>query len=69
VDALTKKLVEKVPFLSFADGLVSVHLTRVPRLAGLLASNVKGFHPFDHIVLKDLEFRPGEVVGRVGVLL
>ena len=69
VDALTKKLVEKVPFLSFADGLVSVHLTRVPRLAGLLASNVKGFHPFDHIVLKDLEFRPGEVFGRVGVLL
>jgi hypothetical protein len=69
LDTLTKKLVEKVPFLSFTDGLVTVDLARVPRLAGLLACQVKGFRPFDHIVLKELSFREGEVVGRVGVLL
>ncbi|HLO25771.1 MAG TPA: hypothetical protein VK187_06640 [Geobacteraceae bacterium] len=69
LDSLTKKLVEKVPFLSFADGLVTVHLARVPRLTGLFACQIKGFRPFDHIVLKELDFREGEVVGRVGVLL
>ncbi len=69
VDSLTKKLVTKVPFLSFADGLVTVHLSRVPRLTGLLSCQIKGFRPFDHIVLKELSFREGEVVGRVGVLL
>lgn len=69
IDALTKKLVEKVPFLSFADGLVTIHLDGIPRLAGLLACNFKQFRPFDHIVMKELSFHPGEVVGRVGVLL
>lgn len=69
LDSLTKKLVEKVPFLSFADGLVTVHLIKTPRLARLLTCQVKGFRPFDHIVLKDLRFHDGEVVGRVGVLL
>ncbi len=69
IDALSKKLVEKVPFLSFADGLVTLHLARVPRLAGLLDYHVRGFRPFDHIVLKELVLSPGEVVGREGVLL
>jgi hypothetical protein len=69
LDSLTKKLVEKVPFLSFADGLVTVHLVKAPRLAGLLTCQVKGFRPFDHIVLKELRFHEGEVVGRVGVML
>lgn len=68
-DTLTQKLVAKVPFLSFDDGLVTVHLARVPRLAGLFACQIKGFRPFDHIVLKELDFREGEVVGRVGLLL
>jgi hypothetical protein len=69
LDSLTKKLVEKVPFLSFDDGLVTVHLVKIPRLARLLNSQVKGFRPFDHITLKELHFHEGEVVGRVGVLL
>jgi hypothetical protein len=69
LDSLTKKLVEKVPFLSFDDGLVTVHLVKVPRLTRLLTSQVKGFRPFDHVVLKELHFHEGEVVGRVGVLL
>jgi hypothetical protein len=69
IDALTRKLVEKVPFLTFNNGLVTVHLGKVPRLAALLNSQVRGFRPFDHIVLKELHFHPGAVVGRVGVLL
>jgi hypothetical protein len=69
IDALTEKIVAKVPFLSFADGLVTVHLARIPRLAGLFARQIKGFRPFDHIVLKELDFREGEVMGRVGLLL
>jgi len=44
-------------------------LIKAPRLAGLLACQVKGFRPFDHIVLKELRFHEGEVVGRVGVML
>jgi hypothetical protein len=69
VDALTKKLVEKVPFLSYADGIVALHLDRVPRLAELFQYQVKGLKPFDFVVLKDLSFRPGEVVGKLGVVL
>jgi len=69
LDWLTKKLVEKVVFLSFADELVTIHLGKVPRLAALFAYHIKRFQPFDHIVLKELTFGNGEVVGRVGVLL
>ena len=69
LDWLTKRLVEKIPFLSFADGLVTVHLVKIPRLTPVLTCQVKGFKPFDHVVLKDLRFVPGEVVGRVGVML
>lgn len=69
LDAVTKKIVEKVPFLSFEDGLVTVHLGKVPRLSWLINSQVRGFRPFDHIVLKELHFHEGEMVGRVGVLL
>jgi hypothetical protein len=69
LDWLTKRLVGKIPFLSSADGLVTLHLIKIPRLTGLLTCQVKGFCPFDHIVLKELSFHPGEVVGRVGVML
>lgn len=69
VDALTKKLVEKVPFLSYADGLVTLDLTRVPRLADLFSYQVKGVRPLDFVVLKDVAFCPGAVVGKLGVVL
>jgi hypothetical protein len=69
LDWLTKRLVGKIPFLSSADGLITLHLVKIPRLTGLLTCQVKGFRPFDHIVLKELSFHPGEVVGRVGVML
>jgi hypothetical protein len=69
VDSLTKKLLEKLPFLTFADGLVTIHLEQVPRLAGLLGCRIGSFRPFDHIVLKKLSFQEGEVTGKIGVLL
>lgn len=69
VDSLTKKLVEQIAFLSFDQGLVTLDLAKVPRLAELFGYNVKGIRPFDFVVLKDLALNPGEVVGRVGVIL
>lgn len=69
MDALTRKLVEKIPFLSYADGLVTLDLARVPRLAELFSYEVRGMKPFDFVVLKDVAFCPGEVVGKLGVIL
>lgn len=69
LDSLTKKLVEQVPFLTYEGGLVSLDLERVPRLAELFGYQVKGIRPFDFVVLKDLVLSPGEVVGKVGVIL
>jgi hypothetical protein len=69
IDSLTKKLVEKLPFLTFANGLVTIQLEKVPRLAALLGCQIGSFRPFDHIVLKRLSFMEGEVTGSIGVLL
>lgn len=69
VDSLTRKLVDRIPFLSYDDGLASLDLTRVPRLAELFDYQIKGMRPFDFLVLKELAFHDGEVVGKVGVCL
>lgn len=69
LDWVTRKLVGKVPFLSYADRLLAFDLTRVPRLAELFACQVKGVYPADFLVLKELSLKKGEVVGRVGLCL
>ena len=69
LDWLTKKVVERIPFLSCQGNLVSCDLTRVPRLAELFAYRVKGINPWDFIALKELSLNEGEIVGRVGVVL
>jgi hypothetical protein len=66
---VTKKFVEKIPFLSFSGDLVACDLMKVPRLAELFAYRVKGVDPWDHITLKGLELSEGEIVGRVGVVI
>jgi hypothetical protein len=66
---LTKKLVEKTPFLSLEQNLVTVDLAKIPRLAPILTTQLGLFRPFDHVVLKELEFRTAEIVGKIGVLL
>lgn len=69
LDWVTRKLVGKVPFLSYADRLLACDLTKVPRLAELFACRVRGFYPADYLVLKELSLRKGEVVGRLGLCL
>ena len=69
LDWLTRKVVERIPFLNCVGDLITCDLTRVPRLAELFAYRVKGIDIGDFIVLKELSLKEGEIVGRVGVLL
>lgn len=69
LDWVTARLVNRVPFLTYGDGVVSCDLTRVPRLADLFAYQVKGVRPSDFLAIRELAFREGEIVGRVGFLL
>jgi hypothetical protein len=69
LDWLTKKVVERIPFLSCRGDLIACDLTRVPRLAELFAYRVKGINVWDFIALKELSLKEGEIVGRVGVVL
>jgi hypothetical protein len=68
---LTRKFVERVPFLSCTGDLIVCDLTKVPRLAELFAYRVKGLglNPWDLVTLKELSLKEGEIVGRVGVVL
>jgi len=69
IDWITRKVVERIPFLSCSGDLITCDLTRVPRLAELFAYRVKGVNPWDFIALKEVSFKEGEIVGRVGVVL
>jgi len=69
IDWLTRKMVQRIPFLSCFGDLISCDLTRVPRLAELFAHRVKGISIWDFITLKELSLKDGEIVGRVGVVL
>jgi hypothetical protein len=66
---VTRRLVERVPFLSYADDRITVDLERVPSLAGPLNYRAKGVRPADFFTLRDVTLRTGEVVGRLGILL
>lgn len=66
---LTRKMVERIPFLSCRGDLVVCDLTRVPRLAELFSHRIKGVSMWDYITLRELWLKEGEIVGRVGVVL
>lgn len=66
---ITRKFVEKIPFLGFTGDLIACDLNKVPKLAELFAYRVKGINPWDYITLKELSILDGEIVGRVGVVL
>lgn len=68
-DWLTQRLVRDIPFLAYADRLLVCDLERIPHLTELFSYQVKGVRPLDHVVLKDLSFCEGEVVGRLGLCL
>lgn len=69
IDWLTRKVVERIPFLSCFGDLIACDLTRVPRLAELFAYRVKGVTLWDFVTLKELNLKRGAIVGRVGVVL
>jgi hypothetical protein len=69
IDWLTKKVVERIPFLSCFGDLIACDLTRVPRLAELFAYRVKGLSLWDFITLKELNLKDGQIVGKVGVVI
>jgi len=69
LDWLTRKVVERIPFLSCMGDMIACDLTRVPRLAELFAHRVKGISIWDFITLKELGLKQGEIAGRVGVVL
>lgn len=69
VDWLTRKVVERIPFLSCMGELIACDLTKVPRLAELFAYRVKGINLWNLITLKELKLNDGEIIGRVGVVL
>lgn len=69
IDWLTRKVVQRIPFLSCNGNLITCDLNQVPRLAEIFAYRVKGFSPWDFVTIKELSLKEGEVVGRVGVVL
>ena len=69
LDWVTRRVVDKVPFLDFRDGLVVCDLTRVPRLDAILSWRLGRGRLTDFLTLRELAFREGEIVGRLGVVL
>lgn len=73
IDWLTKKVVQHIPFLTCSGDVITCDLTRVPKLAELFAHRVRlgsrELNAWDLVTLKELSFKEGEIVGRVGVVL
>ncbi len=69
LDWVTRKMVERVPFLSWHEGKVACDLEKVPRLGDLLERRIGYRRASDLVTIKELVFRPGEIVARVGVVL
>jgi hypothetical protein len=69
LDWVTRRLVERVPFLVYTEDRIMIDLERIPSLASSLSYRIKGVRVADHFTLRELTLRPGEVVGRLGVTL
>lgn len=69
LDWVTAKIVGRVPFLSWRNGVITCDLERIPKLAQLFAKEVKGSRPLDFVTLRDVTFQPGALVGRVKIVL
>jgi len=66
---VTRRIVERVPFLAYNDGLVTCDLTRVPRLRDLLAYELKGMQLANFVTLREIGFQDGALVGRIALCL
>ncbi|KAF0221399.1 MAG: hypothetical protein FD174_537 [Geobacteraceae bacterium] len=69
LDWVTGKVVERIPFLSYREGVITCDLTKVPRLADLFAYQIKGVRLCDFLTVKELLLKEGEVIGRLGFIL
>lgn len=69
LDWATAKIIGRVPFLSWRDGIITCDLERVPKLAPLFAREVKGIKPLDFVTLRDVTFQEGALVGRVKLVI
>jgi len=69
LDWLTKKVVQRIPYIEYVGDMIACDLAQVPSLARLFDRRVKGISPWDFITLKELSLKDGEIVGRVGIVL
>lgn len=69
LDWVTRRLVERVPFLAYAEDRIMIDLERIPSLAPSLSYRIRGVRVADYFTLRELSLRPGVVVGRLGLLL
>lgn len=63
------RIVERIPFLTYRDGLVHCHLHRLPGLDRILLQRVGSQRLVDILILRELHLRQNELTGRVGILL
>jgi len=66
---LTRRLVERVPFLAYRDGLMICDLLQMPTLGPWLDYRFKGKRLADFVTVKELVIREGELVARLGICL
>ena len=69
IDWLTRRMVERLPFLTYRDDLVRCDLMKIPRLVQMFGYHVKGVRVSDFFTIKELAIRDGEVAGRLGFVI
>jgi hypothetical protein len=69
LDFVTRRVVEKIPFLSYNEGTIACDLTQVPELQKFFAYDIHGIRVCDFLTVKELLFREGELIGRLGLCL
>jgi hypothetical protein len=69
LDWVTAKIIRKVPFLSWQDGIIRCDLARVPKLAPVFGAEVKGIRPLDFVTIRDVTFQQGALVGRIKLVI
>lgn len=66
---ITRKIVGTIPFLSYSDGIVACDLHKVPQLDQFFSYNINGIKVCDFLTVKEVAFKEGEMIGRLGLCL
>jgi hypothetical protein len=66
---VTSRVVGKIPFLSYGDGIITCNLAKVQRLERFFTYEVKGVKVCDYLTIKELLLKDGEMVGRLGIII